>query len=124
MKAPAEISTKAARAELAEKIRALAESYGATIRITRPSIWHKNGIDLVIELGPYRCGMDLVPSMWPGAWLAHWYTDDRAAVYPASFAAAARSDVNPYHHAKATTCEDTLTGFLTCLEDGLRSLSH
>ena len=120
MKAPAEISTKAARAELAEKIRALAESYGATIRITRPSIWHKNGIDL----GPYRCGVDLVPSMWPGAWLAHWYTNDHAAAYPSSFAAAARSTVNPYRHARATTCEDTLAGFLSCLEGGLRSLSH
>lgn len=81
-----------------------------------------------LSLGVYRVSMSFTGDSHVGAFLGHWDIEDRdtdrSSIYPAEFGADIRGNVNPYHHRKATTCEDSFDRFLVSIEGGLRCLTE
>lgn len=112
------VSTKDKRLKIANNIKSTAEKLGASITINEDP----TEITISIKKGHYRISIDLDGKSHVYCFLAHWHTDRTGVVYPKNFDAIIGGSVNPYHYAKATTCEETEEGFLNSIENGLRAL--
>lgn len=114
-------STKAGRAEVAHHIVAVARANGAFVLETWEDARHREAY-IRIGLGPYQVSTHLEGSGSPGAFMGAWHTDCSGARYPRTFSATIGGSINTVHYGKATTCEETLSGFLASLERGFTAL--
>jgi hypothetical protein len=117
-------STKAGRADVTQQIVALAERHGATV-LEHDEHLEDRETYLRLAIGPYRVSMHLEGNGCPGAFLGHWHMDTSSeATYPTSFGVTIRGGLNTFHYRKATTCEETISGFLGSLERGFQVLDR
>lgn len=118
------ISTKKARKTAANAVRALGEEYGWEC-INGYGAPGPREEKVALRKGDCCVTMHFEGGSKVGAFLAHWYEDGATgfAPYTNAFAAAIHGSCNPYHHAKATTCEYSFENFLASLRGGFVHLS-
>lgn len=115
-------STKAGRTDVARHILAVAKTNGAVVIETWEDERHRETY-IRLGFGSYRLSIHLEGSGSPGAFKGHWHTDCSGARYPKTFGITIGGSMNTLHYGSATTCEETLIGFLASLERGFNALS-
>lgn len=113
------LSTAAARKDLAQQLKAVADEYGGSFESVQENP-RKLRVDMA--LGPYSVVSWLDGESRSGVIFGHWNTD-KGATFDLEFATAIHGDVNRFHYGKATTCEETPEKFLASIRDGFAALA-
>lgn len=113
------LSTAAARKDLAQQLKVIANEHGGTFECTQED---PRKLRIAMTLGSYFMTAWLDGENRSGAILGHWHTE-KGATFDPEFATVIHGHVNPHHFGKATTCEETPEKFLASIRDGFAALA-